>query len=97
MTEIELINVLLEKSKNEKEGAFFPKEVTLKISEFENLDLNIVEKLSNTISSVITRSFGDGNGIHRKDDYKKALISYSKDDDFITFFPSSLKKYLNEK
>lgn len=96
MTEAELINLLLEKSKNENEGAFFPKEVTLKISEFENFDLKILEKLSNIISSVITRSFGDGNGIHRKDDFQKALISYSKDDDLITFFPSLLKKYQNE-
>ena len=97
MTETELIELLLENSKETKGGVFIPNEVTLKISELQNFNLITAEKLSKIPVSVFSKSFGDGNGIYRKDDFKKSLIQYSIDEDFITFFPSILKAYLNEK
>ena len=97
MTETELIKILIENSKEEKDGVFFPNEVTLKISELKHFNENTAKKLSKIPATIFSKNFGDGNGIYRKDDFKKSLIQYSIDEDYITFFPSILKAYLDEK
>lgn len=97
MTETELIKILLENSKEEKHGVFIPNEVTLKISELEHFNENTAEILSKIPATIYSKNFGDGKGIYRKDDFKKSLIQYSIDEDYITFFPSILKAHLNEK
>jgi len=96
MTEKELITLLIDKSQEEKNGVFIPNEVKLKISELPNFDKIIADKLSKTTTTILSREFGDGNGIHRKENFKKALIKYSIEEDYIKFFPTTLKTYLNE-
>ena len=96
MTEKELITLLIDKSKDEKDGVLIPNEVELKISELPNFDKITANKLSKTTTKILSRKYGDGNGIYRKENFKKALIEYSIEDDYIKFFPAILKTYLNE-
>lgn len=96
MTKKELITLLIDKSKDEKDGVFIPNEVELKISELPNFDEATAKELSEISASVFTKSFGNGDGIYRKDNFKKSLIEYSVEEDYIKFFPATLKAYLNE-
>ncbi|GAA4775464.1 MULTISPECIES: hypothetical protein [Flavobacterium] len=97
MTEKDFIRILLDKSKDIRDGIFIPNEVTIKISELDDFDVKIAEKLSKEKGNVFSKIFGNENGIYRRDNYTKTLIQYSIEENYITFFPSILKSFINEK
>lgn len=90
----QFIEMLLDKSKDFKDGIFIPNEVELKISELNNFNFVIANELSEVEQLIFTKEDFVNNEIRRKQEYKVKLIKYSFENDSISFYPVALKNYL---
>ena len=97
MSKKEFIENLLDKSKDLKDGIFFPNGVELKISELENFTQNVAEELSKIEEVIHGKEYYQNDKIDFKEEYKVKLIDYSIENDFIRFYPIILKNYLKKQ
>ncbi len=93
---IRFIEYLLEKTKDFKDGIFIPNEIELKISELDNINPIILQRLSELEQVILTRSNHINDDVIRKEEYRVRLINYSLDNDSISFYPIALKNYLKK-
>ena len=86
-----IINEIIEKSKDFDEGFFPPKENKIKITELENFDFIIFSELEKIIKVLFSKK---DNYSNKKETFSVPLIKI--ENDYIVFYPSLIKEFQKE-